>query len=213
MIPIDKTTKEVGNTHNPNWHLYISGCLPCPTDGRLEDLFYSGHPMGRGICRLDPPEGKFLHDSLRSLGASRVLEVGRFAGGSTLLMAAALGPGGLITSVDRDPRCDDVLLATLKRWGWDDRVELLVGDSRTMPHEGREFDALFIDGDHTYDGVRADLEHWEPALRVGGHVFFHDDADRPAICGVHRFCRELEARPGWRLVGRELSTSLYRKER
>jgi predicted O-methyltransferase YrrM len=35
-------------------------------------------------------------------------------------------------------------------------------------------DLLFIDGDHSYDGVMADLHCWLPKLRDGGWLVMHD---------------------------------------
>ncbi|MEN6550044.1 MAG: class I SAM-dependent methyltransferase [Armatimonadia bacterium] len=212
MIPLEQTVREAGTAGDPHWAAYLAGRLERPAEGSLEHLFYPAHPRGRGICRLDPAEGRFLHDRVRALAKPDVLEIGRFTGGSTLLLAQAVRPFGSVVSLDLDPRCDAVLGATLERWGWKDSVALVVGDSRRRELPGMRFNVLFIDGDHSYEGVRADFEHWAAQLDVGGHVFFHDDADRPGICGVWRFCRELEGRPGWRLIARELSVSLYQKE-
>jgi predicted O-methyltransferase YrrM len=40
---------------------------------------------------------------------------------------------------------------------------------------GREsIDFLYIDGDHTYDGVKKDFEMYAPLVRKGGIVAFHD---------------------------------------
>ena len=39
---------------------------------------------------------------------------------------------------------------------------------------GRKFDFIFIDGDHEYDGVKADLLQYGPLVRAGGLVGFHD---------------------------------------
>ena len=33
---------------------------------------------------------------------------------------------------------------------------------------------LFIDGDHSYDGCRADIRSWLPKLEPGAYVAFHD---------------------------------------
>jgi MMP 1-O-methyltransferase len=37
---------------------------------------------------------------------------------------------------------------------------------------------LWVDGLHTYDGVRADIEAWTPHVAEGGWVAFHDYCDR-----------------------------------
>jgi predicted O-methyltransferase YrrM len=41
---------------------------------------------------------------------------------------------------------------------------------------GEPLDFLFIDGDHTYDGVRRDFEDYGPLVRPGGLIAFHDVA-------------------------------------
>jgi predicted O-methyltransferase YrrM len=35
-------------------------------------------------------------------------------------------------------------------------------------------DLLFLDGDHSYDGVRADFENYTPLVKPGGLIAFHD---------------------------------------
>lgn len=45
----------------------------------------------------------------------------------------------------------------------------------------REIDFIFIDGDHSYDGVRTDWELWSPLMAHGGVIALHDSrsyADR-----------------------------------
>jgi predicted O-methyltransferase YrrM len=50
---------------------------------------------------------------------------------------------------------------------------------------------LYIDGLHTYQGVRTDIEHWVPRVQPGGIVVF-DDYFKPAV-GVRRAVDELLA--------------------
>lgn len=42
--------------------------------------------------------------------------------------------------------------------------------------KGHGIDLLFIDGDHTYEGVRKDIEAWVKFVKPGGIVAFHDYA-------------------------------------
>lgn len=44
----------------------------------------------------------------------------------------------------------------------------------------RHTDVLFIDGDHSYQGVRSDWEMYAPLVRPGGIVAFHDICPHPA---------------------------------
>lgn len=47
-----------------------------------------------------------------------------------------------------------------------EKVKKWVGKSK--------IDVLFIDGDHSYRGVKADFENYSPMVRAGGIVLFHD---------------------------------------
>jgi predicted O-methyltransferase YrrM len=40
--------------------------------------------------------------------------------------------------------------------------------------QGAKLDFFFIDGDHTYEGVKADFEMYSPLVRSGGLIAFHD---------------------------------------
>jgi predicted O-methyltransferase YrrM len=40
-------------------------------------------------------------------------------------------------------------------------------------------DFIYIDGDHTYEGCKKDVELWWPKLRVGGLFSGHDYKNRP----------------------------------
>lgn len=68
-------------------------------------------------------------------------------------------------------------------------ADIVVGDSHAPATRaalvdklaGEPVDLLFIDGDHTYKGVRADYESYSPLVRPGGLVAFHD------ICHHHLF--------------------------
>lgn len=41
---------------------------------------------------------------------------------------------------------------------------------------------LFIDGDHTYEGCKADIDAWYPHMAEGGVMLFHDcDATSPGV--------------------------------
>jgi cephalosporin hydroxylase len=41
---------------------------------------------------------------------------------------------------------------------------------------GNQLDFLFIDGDHSYEGVKKDFEMYSPLVRKGGIIAFHDIA-------------------------------------
>lgn len=55
-------------------------------------------------------------------------------------------------------------------------------------------DYLFIDGDHTYEGVKHDFEMYAPLVRKGGVVALHDIVvHRPeAGCEVSEFWNQVK---------------------
>ena len=67
-----------------------------------------------------------------------------------------------------------------------DRVKNILGD--------REVDFVFIDGDHTYEGVKQDFEMYSPLVKDGGIVAFHDIVAHPVEtgCEVNRLWDEIK---------------------
>ncbi len=59
-----------------------------------------------------------------------------------------------------------------------------------------KIDFLFIDGDHTYEGVKKDFEMYSPLVRDGGIVAFHDICTHPPEwkCDVDKFWREIKTK-------------------
>lgn len=49
-------------------------------------------------------------------------------------------------------------------------------------------DFVFIDGDHSYEGCKADIEAWSPKVRKGGLIAGHDfnETDYPGVCRAVR---------------------------
>jgi predicted O-methyltransferase YrrM len=66
---------------------------------------------------------------------------------------------------------------------------------------------LFIDADHSYEGVRRDWSHWRVRLAPHAVVAFHDYGN-PAYEGVARFADELAARGAFRSTRRHDSLLL-----
>jgi predicted O-methyltransferase YrrM len=160
----------------------------------FDDLafLFSSNPLNWGIASLTLEEATFIYRLVSRLDPGTIAEIGRFKGGSTFLIAAAMHPRSQLRSYDlhvkltsefRGDELDAELTEALRRYGLADRVELIVGDSRTVepPPECR---LVFIDGDHSYEGARADFDNWRRAVAPGGHLLFHD-AKPPGGIGVH----------------------------
>jgi predicted O-methyltransferase YrrM len=173
----------------------------------FEDLSFllSSNVLNHGIAALRLDEAAFLYRLARSLDkGATVAEIGRFIGGSTLLLAAAT-TNAEIHSYDLPVRYgfsgeefDRELRHALSRYGLEARVRLVVADSKSADPPARPCDLVFLDGDHSYSGVRVDYEHWRSSVRTGGgHLVFHDavsaaDLVPPYETGVAAVVREIE---------------------
>lgn len=72
---------------------------------------------------------------------------------------------------------------------------------------GGPIDALFIDGDHSFEGVVADIRAWVPHVKSGGLLLFHDSDLEGVRRGINETMDVLQprsARKAW-------SIQVYRK--
>ncbi len=86
------------------------------------------------------------------------------------------------------------LLYNLERFGVEDWVDPIVSTSAvasTLPIDGIRL--LFIDGNHTYEAVKADIDAWFPRVVSGGVVVFDDYLETKPSWGVRRAVDELLA--------------------
>jgi predicted O-methyltransferase YrrM len=84
------------------------------------------------------------------------------------------------------------LLYNLRRFGVEDWVVPIVSTSASasnLPIDGIRL--LFIDGSHTYEGVKSDIDAWLPRVAPGGVVVFDDYLGTKPTWGVRRAVDEL----------------------
>ena len=176
----------------------------------FEDLafMFSSNQLNHGVASLQIDEAALLFRLARDVETGPVAEIGRFKGGSTVVFASAL-PGGVelwsydfhvaLRSDMPGEALDAELRAALERFGLDGKVHLLVADSRTADPPPGELELLFIDGDHSYDGAKADFDRWSAFVRPGGHVLLHDAVDTGGYGNVYPGVARLvgEIGTGW----------------
>jgi predicted O-methyltransferase YrrM len=135
-----------------------------------------------------------------------VLEIGTFLGGTLCILCRLSAPCAVIISVDLpggefgggQSKLRSLLYHTFGKSF--QRMHLIRGDSHSeevaarVRHIAQSLDVLFIDGDHTYDGVKHDFLSYSPLVRPGGIVAFHDIAEHPMKAGgdVPRFWNEVK---------------------
>jgi hypothetical protein len=110
-----------------------------------------------------------------------ILEIGTDRGRSLAILAIAARDAGRthpIYSVDLSERAQTEARANLERLGLGEFVTLVSGDSASVV-EGLDlqFDLVFVDGDHTFEGVTRDLIALRGKVVPGGAVLFHDYFD------------------------------------
>ena len=141
----------------------------------------------------------------RSLGASRVLEIGTLGGYSTTWLARALPPDGRLVTLELEPRHAEVARANLPRAGVADRVEIRVGPASASLRaliERREppFDLVFVDADK--EGY---VEYLDLSLRLvrPGSVILADntlrrvfeDPSEASVRGIKAFNERIASHP------------------
>ena len=142
----------------------------------------------------------------------RILEIGTCRGGTLFAMCRVSSPDAVIISVDLAPGRFEGGYGY--RWfqipafrmftSRGQKLHLIRDDAhRRRTYEcvaeilgGKPLDLLFIDGDHSYDGVKCDFEMYSPLVRNDGMIVFHDIVEHSAKakCEVSRFWNELKLR-------------------
>ena len=146
-----------------------------------------------------------LLKEIQALKPRYVIEIGTNAGGTLLMWSRVAHPEATIISIDlrggqRGARVSRLRSPLFRRIGLArQKIHLISGDSHSQATlalarkylAGNSADFLFIDGDHSESGVRADYEMYGPLVRSGGIIGFHDIAvDKPGY-EVIRLWREL----------------------
>ena len=119
-----------------------------------------------------------------------IVEIGSFKGRSTVMLAKvashygfgpiiAIDPHNSPILLDRqgDPEASsyDALLNSIRAAGLSNEVEAHVATSAESASSwNRPIRLLWIDGDHSYEGVRKDIDGFIPHLAPAGVVAFHD---------------------------------------
>lgn len=176
----------------------------------MVDLLFSRRPAG---LLLAPMQVREEVEQLAKLVASRrprtVLEIGTARGGTLALWTRAASrdatiitidlPGGLFgggygvgrVALYKSLRLGRQEIVLLRRDSHDPQTLAIV--KKVL--RGRRVEFMFIDGDHSYEGVRMDYRMYSGLLAQGALLAFHDIVPGPShlVGGVPRFWKELKA--------------------
>lgn len=139
----------------------------------------------------------------------RVLEIGTACGGTLFLLARAATEDATIISLDLPEGMfgggyPEYKLPLYRSFAsTKQHLHLVRADSHDENSlarvreilSGHLLDLLFIDGDHSYEGVKADFAMYRGLVRDGGIIAFHDivPGDVSRVGGVHRFWNEIKS--------------------
>jgi len=139
-----------------------------------------------------------LFNIVTNLKPKVICEIGTDRGGTLYLWSKAIQPDGLIISIDL-PR---TYRKSLNRFfcsffSETQRIHFLRENSQSAECQmsvrkilnGKKIDFLFIDADHSYEGVKNDFKFYSEFVRKPGLIAFHDILDR---CGVDKFWSEVK---------------------
>ncbi len=173
-----------------------------------------------GLVEIDGVQGLLMPRDLQVLcyhaarlpQKSRILEIGSFMGLSALAMAKALyfnqNYATRIYCVDTwEGSIEHQSMEVINKGELFDNFKRNVGESGLATYiipirkdsvaasgdfQDASLDLLFIDGDHTYNGVLGDLTAWHPKLKPGGLFLGHDYGYPDVINAVRDFIRDRE---------------------
>jgi predicted O-methyltransferase YrrM len=166
----------------------VSALWPKPAAWRAQKAAVASLTSPQDCLRFSAEHFGVVQRDVEILGMLRILsardprtacEIGTKESGNLLLLAKTLPGLRVLIGLDLEIR-NELRLRYLLRSG--PRMVLLAGDShlsRTRARvaqalQGRALDFLFIDGDHSYEGVKADFLDYRSLVRDGGLIAFHD---------------------------------------
>ncbi|MFB3918533.1 hypothetical protein BU251_03350 [Candidatus Velamenicoccus archaeovorus] len=139
-------------------------------------------------------EGRLVYKIARSLkDHAVVVEIGAYKGKSTSFIAEGLnGKNSKIYSIDtwfndggmRQTRADTFPEFLNNTASWRGKIIPLRGFSSEIRRSWlseKKIDFLWIDGDHSYTGIKKDIEDWLPLVKKNCFVCFHDYRDEAGV--------------------------------
>ena len=162
---------------------------------KIQSIFYINRlkKLDKVKGHLGLNEGFLLFKIARSLRENSVIvEIGSFKGKSTCFIAEGIGDKKM-QFFCIDPWMDGLMqekgnaifrefLKNTKRYR--NRFSILRKFSHEVIKEwptNRKIDFLWVDGDHSYEGVKKDTLNWIPLVKKGSFICFHDYRDAPGV--------------------------------
>lgn len=124
------------------------------------------------ICKLHPQEARLMCECAKSVRGI-IIEVGRYKGGSMVLMSLA-SPFSSVYSIDCETRYDKFAQTLCGRHRATNCSPITGWSSDIAKNWEQPIDMFFLDGNHNEEHVLEDLQMWVPFVRKGGIILMHD---------------------------------------
>lgn len=154
----------------------------------FEDCYwlFSSNALNFGLSQLRFDEAASIYRLVGEYEDPHVIELGRYKGGTTFLLAAA---GARVWSLENDVEIErrfrPALCRALDRFGLADRVETETGDAYTCAVDAESSDLVLVHCSPETDAqVRSLIERWWPAIRPGGGLILHPTPHLPGVAPV-----------------------------
>lgn len=143
-----------------------------------------------------------LKNIFTPLNPDIIVELGTHAGGSFWGFCEASSNDSILISIDNNHAGDSKRIRNFHKnaftiTGNTQDEKSLIETKKII--NGREIDFLFIDADHTYDGVKNDFEIYSQLVRDHGVIAFHDVYHiHNKGCDVDKFWNEIKNQLKWK---------------
>ena len=140
-------------------------------------------PTAAYVQSSEPEVAELLFVLARLLTPATITEVGVYRGFTSEYLAAALPPAGRLHLLDVSAEALECGRRSAARQGQQPVLHLgLSTDPAVVGRLPDGQDLVYLDADHSREGVRRELELWLPKLRPGGLVAIHDSVGYDGIC-------------------------------
>ena len=184
MVPIRQVKKLVADLYPStalmlNWRKrneIVNEFARCSTVA--DCIGFTWRHMGAGSCQI-PWEIESAIKLISEAQPQVMCEIGTFDGGTSLLFSKFLKTLDLLLCIDLYVKNKQMLRLLAPAGQKLCFIEMSshstsTVDAVTQLLNGRKIDALFIDGDHRYEGIKQDFECYRKFVRNGGLILLHD---------------------------------------
>ena len=132
-------------------------------------------PMPWWTSEVDVYE--FIYSLIKMTNAKNVMEIGVFEGYTSVKMIDALPKDGKFTGID----INDYLKNDLTSSGRE--IDFILGESITVMKamKPKQFDFIFVDGDHSYANIVPEFKEVSRLISDGGIIAYHDTIGIPDV--------------------------------